>query len=1607
MIEAGIIEWLDFRESISILDVYSDKRKLFFFKFFKSLLINRNFPLILNILYFLLYFIQIWILSLFFFSNKEENTLGKLNYIKNIIIFFGLITQENYVLIFIIVFLIIFIDFILMIFVLFLNKNRKNLLFLIFLINFLNSIIFYFLIGLAIVISLTSIFQNQIYNDSNYYILFKILSIIMLLLYIFISFLFSFYCNKIESLKVNNKESINRINCNYETFCLISKIVIYCLGFLLKSIEKKFLTVILFHSFLFINNLIMSIYTYHYVYFYNNIINSINHYGWHISTWLSFCSLLQSLLNLNNISIIIIIGWIIIYFVLNKIYSINENLLLTEMNYFEFNNIKSIVIYTNILLKNLLNKENIQSKILLSGIIKKFENYIINNQELNYSYQNLMNNKEFIETHKNEENLSILSIIFIIYSFYLENPKIKDEISIYFCYFLINKLNNPVYSMFLCSKSIAKGHKASYNKYLLTEDIREYLSSKLEKNSDKDSIQYVQFGNVILYYLYVELIKIKIYDCINYQIDYYDILKSKNRNDKITEKFLKNGKHILKARKEIITLWQELIELYPFDDESYSNYMLYINSIIQDEFLAKEESNKYIILKNIQFQEKYKIYYRIFLNSISAVLLFSNERVIYTTKNFSSIFGYNEKEATSLMLNNLIPSVIKEFHKELIDNAIKYSNFNYIDKEQKDSLLQNNNGELYNIKIFVKPVPNLYYGLILFVHLEKTNEQNLIIVLDKEFKINCFTQMQTGSLFTMNNNYNLNHEILGNHIGVIIPDIVPLLEYKNDEIDISKKNYELKGYLYPFNKEIKNKITNILDKIKNNHGQLEEISNNINEVKQELSNTNINHINIFYRIKKYSFLREKYKYYRVYIKNNLLSKNEYGIPLIIDNSEFSENPEIISKIGTIESKSKDNKIIKIDDSIEKSSLNYINNTDKQTLNGMRSDMINQIDIKSHKNSNNIKIKLVEQNKIKLNHLNSQPNVSMMGINKIKMKIINKTKIFPMKIMKLMLYIFLITQIYFMLIHYMIKRHSFHQLSIFLEKNLFFSQTKIIIAILYSLFLNVKWISHSLYIKEPKCPSYNCSRFYQVGILENINLLKSQRKNITDLDENFKDFLNKKYSVNLDIFQFNDIGPNNFNYDNFLIFFINKGFYLLKKYLNFINVKECIEISKKTGIDEITLDNFIEILYNFYILNIEGYSGEEKMKKINKIIDKFPIPLILSSFIIAIISYIYIYYAISIYKTEINFMTKLINFNSPSFDNYAKLLDIIKNQLKNDNGQEKEEEDLKNESKKTNILIDAQKNVKDNNKKKRKSILYQHKQTKLNKMILFFKRKNIFFGIKIIFVMVITFSYYLVLLFINLKFKKDYINFDSLNIQIEKVFKDSFDIFVPLKRELDLYERNLINCTYLGTPYHLKLPNFNDLKIPILEDFMVQILEDPDFSKKTKDEFQRIFNDDMCKDSQSRVTINDCHSFWAGILTKGMRQAVAYLNTIIGSVLDELQYLNDDNNKTLFSLINERSTFFEYEIFNEYYMSKIYQKVKSIFFIFRDEKLNSIYKANLYILFIYVLILILLFALLMYFLNNYRNIFISFINFIGIIPIRFLSEDKNISEAIIRFNNDFY
>ena len=101
-----------------------------------------------------------------------------------------------------------------------------------------------------------------------------------------------------------------------------------------------------------------------------------------------------------------------------------------------------------------------------------------------------------------------------------------------------------------------------------------------------------------------------------------------------------------------------------------------------------------------------------------------------------------------------------------------------------------------------------------------------------------------------------------------------MLEFKDEEFCITKTDYELKGILYAKDKvkNLKNKIDIILEKIKgknnNNNYEFDEASRNIkteiNNLISKYTEQKIKYSNIFYKIKLYTFLEGKYKYYRLF-----------------------------------------------------------------------------------------------------------------------------------------------------------------------------------------------------------------------------------------------------------------------------------------------------------------------------------------------------------------------------------------------------------------------------------------------------------------------------------------------------------------------------------------------------------------------------------------------------------------------------------------------------------------------------------------------------------------------------------------------------------------------
>ena len=90
----------------------------------------------------------------------------------------------------------------------------------------------------------------------------------------------------------------------------------------------------------------------------------------------------------------------------------------------------------------------------------------------------------------------------------------------------------------------------------------------------------------------------RIYDAVCNRINYFDILKNNITSNKSTKNVLKLSETIRKTRKIIMKIWNQLTRINTFSDEPPKYFKKYIDVIHRDDFLSKNETKKYTILRN-------------------------------------------------------------------------------------------------------------------------------------------------------------------------------------------------------------------------------------------------------------------------------------------------------------------------------------------------------------------------------------------------------------------------------------------------------------------------------------------------------------------------------------------------------------------------------------------------------------------------------------------------------------------------------------------------------------------------------------------------------------------------------------------------------------------------------------------------------------------------------------------------------------------------------------------------------------------------------------------------------------------------------------------------
>ena len=1729
MIESKIIEWVELDDTIQKTYIYSHSFLIKYFSFFRIMLKYKQQTLLLIFFLRIYFYFQFMIIPIIktpknFYENDTLITFFKS--IKEIILIHENInSKKTYIFLFLIVFLFLLILISLIIYLMINYDNLKIRQAPIKLLNLLNMFLLNGFLCPTINILLLSTNCKQDYHiylnlkcySNIIHIIIVFLSMFLLLFVIIYSFLLSIYYFEIGGIKGIN--SLTRINSNYETYFLLFSIISYFIIYFIKYYldDSKINYTIFNNIYICISSYILGVYCFKRVLFYNNKINSLNFYICPIISWYSFILILKKILSISNSILLVIVGWLIIFIFFRILKYSYMEYYLTEFNIFEAKTLKDIEMFTNNL-QTIAMDNSSKSKTLLIGLIKTLNDYFENNPEITDKFQKFKSNETLINKHGGSGVLlfDVFNIIYVIYEYYLEKTELKNDILLVFCYFLSNKLKNMTYSLSLCSKSKFNSHKLIYLKFLLIEDLIEYFILKLTKKAYiKDTLKNIEIGSVIIYNTLVDKLKLKIYDAACSQIEYFDILRNNTTSTKSTETFLNLGNTVLNLRKEILDLWNKIIELNPFSDEIEKDYMLYLETIIQDESLTQKEKKKYNMMKASKLSEKNNIYYTLFLKEITSIILIDNNnynKIIYTTPNFPILFNYSPKELINFTINDLIPPCIADFHKELIDNTIKYSSLTHLfNKKPKNFIIKSKNNNVYMINMYIKCIPNLSYGLIYIGLIEKLKSNQFLIILDDEFKINAMSDPLSliANSTTISNDaitYGLTSNLIGHHIGLIIPEILKYLKYSNNKFSFSKNDIDIKSNLYCniYNfSDDENKINIILNKIKecgslvfdeNNNTQSTQIIKKFgtNKFKNETNIIEYNHFvlnmkqrlaektfSIFYRLISKNFINGKYTYYRIYISNDLLGSNEniektgreidnsvggndYTTGIVNESNIFKIPQSILKKERGIKIKIYDEEKYKLKKKEEKSEDNNKENHHEKMMNNINKIITNnsQHFFKESK-SNNDNENLNDTNNKELtkshNSFVTKGSVDSVSFNKLKSRILEKNETYHIKYLRILSFLFLFISLF--LINFNIKsiNDNYKNLLNFLNENYFFNHTKIIITNLYISSINLRFIKKG-FIQKGEEEVITKSTFSTL-----IDKLSEEIGKIAYFDSEYENKLNKIEYLNIYIYDMNTLSEIALDGANLLSLILSNGIRLranLNKYL----------YNDPSQIFEVYCENVINCTY-YYLNNnnIDGLDIENKLKIVKSSKYKYNIIyLVINIAIFGIIFSIFILLVRKLFLIEKSFLKKLIKFKTYNFEIYLQYLDDLKKKLKKSSIDDEKSEESFNQSnennyednnenkslspiskfirKKTNDnkfkkndkkeihneIVEQNIQRKKKNKGKKISKIQQQKREKIEIMLQYFIIYNIIFCIKACGIVFLIMTNYLIISILYSYRREKFFELDNIMNEIIGIYKDDFYIYSIIKKELLNYEsyedlkidyinqleNNIIenitinNITYtkdkineLNESYYLyNIELINKTKIKTFEAILMS-LKSKNIDKKSFNEINRLYNGDACEclfsDNETVITL--CNLFWSSILKQGIEPSTTQLRIDLDNFIITLQQRNINNFKVA---INPKIIYF-IEVYITFYFMNSLEKTIQIFDNIRNSQINHLinyFKGIFIFYFVFGFILIIPLNIILYYANENFN---SFLNFIGIFPVQYLSEDEKFYKDTLKLEGDIF
>ena len=679
----------------------------------------------------------------------------------------------------------------------------------------------------------------------------------------------------------------------------------------------------------------------------------------------------------------------------------------------------------------------------------------------------------------------------------------------------------------------------------------------------------------------------------------------------------------------------------------------------------------------------------------------------------------------------------------------------------------------------------------------------------------------------------------------------------------------------------------------------------ISDIKKKFPNP----VNVFYRISVHSFLRNTFKYYRIYLTNNnsninQLTSKENSLSQIDEEDNFSKlnwkisSQTIDKRDGGNLKKMKEIKLSVISAKKKNENENEEDDEDEEKRNDE-----NKKDKKENESRNNnvgFQITGFHPDK-KIQNVIQISSADEAKFNRIKTSIVQNSDTFIICYMKILNVLFAALTIFFVIYDSIINTNNIEKMDKFLTENLVFNHTKISSGRIYLEAVLYKYMKEK-YINDSDCISLTCRFVARHGFQDGIKDLQQQKPLFTTFSKEEDKFSSKVKSMdNVTIFNLNrkDIVQCNMEFNLNLI--INDCLKLIEFDQKLPeNWEEALDYILNSDSDEahlevvqyinISLINLLNQSLSFSRSKRNGFDHDEKAEKIKETFNPFPLSLVIMVIFIFLFIGIFFYFIYYLYTYEIFFVEKLIDFNNPKFEAYIKQLEEIKKKLRNENeddDDEDKEDDLgfgtgmgskKEEESKKNVKDNKDKNAEDKKEKeeqkkkrmrgKEKSKFQHQQKKKKNLMRHFFLRISIFFCLKIFILTFLGLTYYIFSTVIKTNTRNDYLEKEDITDRTEGIYKYSLDIHLSLMENLTklidyvdwkIELRNNGNVTVNGKVYtnmeslqneafpSIEIQNVDKIDYPKLGNLLMPIISKAgnENDNSIESQFNKLYNSDAC------------------------------------------------------------------------------------------------------------------------------------------------------------------